>query len=233
MKPSLLVFCAAAALAQDRAYVRIPAGSFQPVGAGGRSADVAQPFLMSRTEVTYGQFQRFVSATGYITYGERPDRAPGWQNHTWRAPGFPSEPRQPVVWVTAADAEAYCRWDGGRLPTEIEWEHASRAGSAAPHHFGKSLDPRYVWYRENSQGRLPRAGTRRPNAWGLHDMEGSVWELVLLNEKTPVLRGGSWMNCPAISPWAQDKPIYRRPLTGAPNHRDNDIGFRCVREALR
>ncbi len=233
MKPLLLLCFTLLAAAKDGADRQIPAGRFEPFGANGRVVEVARPFLMNRTEVTYGEFQRFVAATGYVTYGERPDRAPGWQNHTWREPGFPVHSSQPVVWVTAEDGEAYCRWSGGRLPTEIEWEYAARAGSAAPHHFGETVDPRYVWYRENSGGKLHRVGTKRPNAWGLHDTEGSVWELVKADGKTPVLRGGSWMNCPAISPWANEKPIYRRPLAGAPNHRDNDIGFRCVREADR
>lgn len=211
----LAALTAMAAFAQPRpVYVDIPAGALPA-------------FSMARTETTVAQFRAFTRATGYRTYAETTG-----QRRTWLDPGFKASARQPVVYVTAADGAAYCQWVGARLPSEAEWDVANRAGSPTLHPWGDGVDARFLWYRENSQGRLRPVATRRPNAFGLHDTEGSVWEHTLAPEGHSVLRGGSWMDCPAISPWAAERPIYRRPLAGAPNHRDDDIGFRCARSAV-
>ena len=108
---------------------------------------------------------------------------------------------------------------GYRLPTEAEWEYAYRAGSSAPLHNGKSLghcfddpaaDP-IAWYAETAGGRTRPVARKQPNAWGLYDMAGNVWEWVQDwysadlgtgkvtdpsgpgNGSGKVLRGGSWV----------------------------------------
>lgn len=63
--------------------------------------------------------------------------------------------------------------DGYRLPTEAEWEHACRAGTAGPR-YGELDD--IAWYRGNSHARIHDVGEKRPNAWGLYDMLGNVWD---------------------------------------------------------
>jgi formylglycine-generating enzyme required for sulfatase activity len=87
----------------------------------------------------------------------------------------------PVENVSWEDAQAFCstvsRAEGiqFRLPTEAEWEYACRAGSAGPYCFpGDLVD--YAWYAENSNGTTHPVGQKRPNAWGLFDMHGNVWE---------------------------------------------------------
>jgi sulfatase modifying factor 1 len=90
-------------------------------------------FAIDRTEVTIGQFARFVAATGTITKAERDGGglvyAFGWQQKagwSWRLPyGQPGQDDEPAVHVTFDEAQAYCRWAGKRLPSEPEWLEAA------------------------------------------------------------------------------------------------------------
>lgn len=221
MKAGLLALWPMLAAAQPVDWVRIPAGG-----------KVEHPFEMGRTEVTVRQFEAFVKASGYRTAAEVEGSA-----RTWRAPGFRVEPRQPVVYVTTGDAGAFCEWAGGRLPANEEWEHAARAGTSTRHYWGDAIDGRYLWYRPNSDGRPRAAGTRRPNAWGLHDMQGNVWEWAMEGADMASRRGASWVSCEDIvsAPGRSNSPLvaistqFKIPV--ALRHRYDDIGFRCARGA--
>ena len=142
----------------------------------------------------------------------------------------------PVVNVTWDEATALCSAFVGRLPTEIEWEYAARAGSSAAR-YGE-LDS-IAWYAGNSDKRAHPVGRKAPNAFGLYDMLGNVWEWnadvfrsALADGDaaqagpgaTRSLRGGSWRN--------KEKQI-RVSNRGrlVPDDREDDDGFRCVREA--
>jgi formylglycine-generating enzyme required for sulfatase activity len=86
----------------------------------------------------------------------------------------------PATEVSWTEAEAACKHFGGRLPTEAEWEYAARAGSQAPWSFGadeKKL-AEYAWCGESRSAKPHPVGTKKPNAWGLHDMHGNVWEWI-------------------------------------------------------
>ena len=143
--------------------VRIPAGEFMmgsPDSAKWHRDNegpqhrvrITKPFYMGMTEVTVGQFGRFVDATGYKTDPERDDGAIGWTSHVgvkspefnWHNPGIKQGPDYPVTCVSWNDAQAFCRWLGkeakldGRLPTEAEWEYACRAGTTTRFPWGDS-----------------------------------------------------------------------------------------------
>ena len=138
-----------------------------------------------------------------------------------------------------------------RLPTETEWEYACRAGTKSRYSFGddirRSDDPpgkntildEYGWYTGNAAGNDPPVGALKPNAWGLYDMHGYLWEFTAdtwtpnydgvsgkarppEDETTPVvLRSGSWKDrADRLTSAARQ----RFPQTGA----DDAVGFRCV-----
>jgi formylglycine-generating enzyme required for sulfatase activity len=151
----------------------LPAGKFlmgSPKGEKGRGDNedqhevtISKPFYMGTTEVTQEQYERVM--------GNNPSQTKG--------------PRNPVDSVSLDDAREFCRklsQKTGRtiaLPTEAQWEYACRAGSAARFYFGD--DPNfaglgeYAWHSDNSQTCSP-VGRKKPNAFGLYDMHGNVWE---------------------------------------------------------
>lgn len=101
-------------------------------------------------------------------------------------------PRNPVDSVSWEESVEFCRRlselpeevKAGRvyrLPTEAEWEYACRAGNQSAFSFGENstlLDD-YVWYMDNDKDQTHPVGEKKPNAWGLHDMHGNVWEICL------------------------------------------------------
>ncbi len=134
-----------------------------------RQVVVSRPFLISRTEITVAQWER--------TMGGRHE------------PSAAKDPDLPVDSVSFRDAQAFLaalnkRGQGRfRLPTEAEWEYACRAGGWGLYFVGDRGWPvgpdrlgEFAWMRGNSGGRSRKAGALRPNAWGLHDMAGSLWE---------------------------------------------------------
>ena len=127
--------------------------------------------------------------------------------------------------VDAGTAEWDASSDGYRLPTEAEWEHACRAGTAGARY--GPLDE-VAWYRGNSDGRIHAVGGRQPNAWGLYDMLGNVWDWCWdvydaeVYGTYRVLRGGGW----ADEHWSCRASVRRR---SHPTFRIDDVGFRVAR----
>ena len=152
-----------------------------------------------------------------------------------------------VTW--GRDADGFVTWnrdaDGFRLPTEAEWEYACRAGAQGRWCFGdvdKKLGE-YAWFAENSDVETQRVGKKLPNAWGLHDMHGNVWEWCwdwsgtysTETQQDPagpaasgnrVIRGGAFLGAPRIL-----RSAFRSWFR--PGVRNGGLGFRCVRVPSR
>jgi formylglycine-generating enzyme required for sulfatase activity len=105
-----------------------------------------------------------------------------WEKVMGSNPSSFKGPKNPVNSVSWDDAQEFVRKLSEkenlpyRLPTEAEWEYACRAGTATEYYWGDAFDGRYAWTDSNSGRKAQPVGTRRPNAWGLHDMSGNVWE---------------------------------------------------------
>jgi formylglycine-generating enzyme required for sulfatase activity len=148
-------------------------------------------YAVGKYPVTVGEFRRFVEATGYRTEAEAEADADDGAyvlskitDANWRNPDLEQGDRHPVVCISWNDARAYCDWlsreTGQRygLPSEAQWEHACRAGTDTRWCCGddKARLEGYAWYDALAGRGTHRVGEKAPNAFGLHDLHGNVWE---------------------------------------------------------
>lgn len=224
----------------------IPAGTFLMGSEGGYPNErpvhlvFVEAFALGRSPVTNEQYERFVRETGHrVPYLDDPRaESDNWdqEQRTYSS----GRTHHPVVLVSWRDAEAYCEWAGGRLPTEAEWEKAARGGLTEKlYPWGDEIDPSLANY-DNRDGTTP-VGSYPPNGYGLYDMAGNVWEWVAdwydttyyrrspqQNPQGPekgtvrVLRGGAWLLFPQFC-----RVAYR--FRNSPDFRFNLIGFRLAR----
>lgn len=180
----LLVALPVAALAAaGTGWAPLPGGGFRSAlkYEDARKVRIA-PFELQKRPVTNAEFLAFVKAhpewrrdTVATVLAE-----PRYLSH-WAGPdtlGDKALPDQPVVQVSWFAASAYCEAQGGRLPTWSEWEYAAAANETS--HDARK-DPVWRerilnWYSQPSNHALPRAGLQTPNAWGVQDLHGLVWE---------------------------------------------------------
>lgn len=194
------------------------------------------PFALGKYAVTRGQFAVFVSETGYDA-GEKcwtveDGTAEVRSGRSWRNPGFQQDNSHPIVCVSWDDATAYAQWLSRktgktyRMPSEAEWEYAARAGTTTVRYWGDSADqacvyanvmdttgksqvPGVTWEVSctDGHGYTAPVGSFKPNAFGLYDMLGNVWQ------------------------WTQD--CWHDNYDGAPTDGSAWSGGDCERHAVR
>ena len=222
----------------------IPAGEFM-MGSPATESDrrdnetqhrvsITKPFYMGVTEVTQEQYQKVMVTN--------PSQFKGPQN--------------PVEKVSWADAVEFCRKLSAlpaektaghvyRLPTEAEWEYACCSGTATAYSFGDDASRLgdYGWFGSNSGSKTHPVGEKKPNAWGLYDMHGNVWEWCqdwhgdypsgsatdptgATSGSLRVFRGGSW-NDSARHCRSADRS------GDTPEARGINLGFRVLRSSIK
>ena len=251
---------------------RVPAGEFL-MGAGDGEMDerpvhrvFVSEFFIGRFPVTMDEYARFVRAAGYPAPAVRelPLVTSAEYEETFREMAAPyvwagAQPpsglgTHPVVLVRYEDAAAYCAWLSDaiertvRLPTEAEWERAARGGiDGVRYPWGEDIDPTHANYLADPSAKRQRGtrptGTYPPNAYGLCDIIGNVWEWVadwygeeyysVAESRDPrgpgsgamrIVRGGSWVNADR----SMLRSAYRHKVP--PDTYAYSVGFRVVCE---
>ena len=186
--------------------VEVPAGKFIRGSVSG--LDIERPmdtitltksFLMSITEITNLEFCEFLNQSGIDSSGKmitvrnglksllcasdtarsgRFNQGMVYNGTEWQpVAGFEY---YPAIYINWYGADEYCRWKGGRLPTEAEWEYAAGGAKPEPDKYAGTNDfselGEYAWFNENSDGQSKPVGNKKPNELGLYDMLGNVNE---------------------------------------------------------
>ncbi len=165
-------------------YAGLPGGVFKSVLRYEDAKDGVRiaPFALMRRPVTNAEFLAFVRKHPQWQRGKvAPVFAEARYLSQWAGPVTPGSnalPDRPVVWVSWFAADAYCGSLGARLPTWNEWEYAAAADETRR---DARQDPAWRerilgWYSRPSSTALPRVGLQAPNAWGVQDLHGLVWE---------------------------------------------------------
>ena len=214
-------------------FVLVPGGSFlmghNPLNRSGiasRELITVAPFLLARTEITEHGFRELAQGM---------NRMPSPRGADW-----PDTPRMPQVGVPCKFAIDWCKRNDARLPSEAEWEYACRAGTVTDFAFGDSLDNSMATVAPTAHNWPGQVAFYQPNAFGLFDMHGNVWEythdfwsdprertgnaepVVRQGNADCVIRGGFWASGPASA----TSDVRQRQERNSENH--PSVGFRVA-----
>lgn len=243
------------ASAADNGRAAIEGGEFRPlyspVGKGQRKDKVRiQSFLIDKLPVTNAEFRQFIAGHPGWQKGVQPAAAAdaGYLRH-WDGSGQAAAPAAdqlavPVVNISWFAANDFCVARGGRLPTVDEWEFVAAASETERDASG---DPKFAeqilrWYSQApAQRNLAVVGSRRPNAWGVYDLHGLVWEWnedfnsVFVNgDNRRDGEGSKNLYCGDAAVSAADKQNYAAFMRYAfrnslrANYTTENLGFRCA-----
>ncbi|MBK7930031.1 MAG: SUMF1/EgtB/PvdO family nonheme iron enzyme [Bryobacterales bacterium] len=156
-----------------------------------REVTITAGFWLAQTVVTEGTWQKYRHATGAPPL-------PAMDYHGHKLNDVRVNAAVPVIGLTWHEAQRFCNWAGGQLPTEAEWEYSARAGTEGVRYgelgliawFGDNsgnhrLDSKQLWDADRQKylktllenDNRPRpVGRKRPNSWALYDMLGNVWQ---------------------------------------------------------
>lgn len=176
-------------------------------------------FWLDRTEVTVSAYAACVkSGECKAPSSENPDKFCTW--------GKAGKEQHPITCVNWAEADAYCKAQGKRLPSEEEWQRAASGGDGRVFPWGNDYpaDEQLCWSKEDgtcAAGVFPSGASRH----GVQDLAGNVWEWTASHgsdAQTFVIRGGAWHYSVGSYVKATSRTSY------LPSYQDNDLGFRCA-----
>jgi formylglycine-generating enzyme required for sulfatase activity len=184
--------------AAEKSWAAIHSGSAESVADEAPQHEVSVlSFAVGKYDVTRSEYATFVRETGHSAGDGCGIDGFEWKkqvNKTWKNPGYSQTDRDPVVCVSWQDAKTYIAWlntkvshksaastvsEGPyRLPTESEWEYAVRGGTTTRFWWGddEAAASDRAWYKSNADGHSHPVGLKQPNAFGLHDTVGNVWQ---------------------------------------------------------
>jgi formylglycine-generating enzyme required for sulfatase activity len=192
------------------------------------SVRIGKAFALAKTEVTQGQWKAVMGSnpSNFSSCGDNCSV----ENVSW------SDAQDYMRKLSQKTGKTY------RLPSEAEWEYACRAGGTHTYCGSNDVDS-VAWYKENSGLKINFVAGKQPNAWGLYDMSGNVWEWTEdcyhtaysgapgdgsawtsgCNQDRRVLRGGSWFSSQQVKKEAASRGVSSTMV------RDSDNGFRPAR----
>lgn len=202
----------------------------------GKKQNKVSRFQITTYEITNQQYANFLNkkmiGSGGIYGGKKlisvgnNDLQLEYINNEWESKQ--GKENYPIVMVSYYGADEFCKWAGGKLPTEAEWTYAALGGEKSKHYRysgGNTLE-KVGWFRGNSEQHSHAVGKKKPNELGIYDMSGNVWEWCLndtLKSDTDfcVHMGGSW--------YATELPSRISSHFGnVPTHFSNSVGFRVL-----